>query len=77
MSNTNYAAAMRFSKTIFVMISFLLCLATKNDASTLSGNLKQGQYSVGFKVIHTFDYSRAYRGKQGRPMQVPRLYWRR
>lgn len=41
-----------------------------DEATALSGNLKQGTYKVGLKVIQTFDYSRAYTGKQGRPMQV-------
>ena len=34
----------------------------------------QGPHRVGFKVIHTFDYSRAYKGKQGRPMQIAVWY---
>lgn len=74
MCKTNQLARMRFIKTVFLAISFLLCLATKSEASNLSGNLKQGSYSVGFKVIHTFDYSRAYTGKQGRPIQVAIWY---
>ncbi len=74
MCKTNQLSKLRFIKMFFLIISFLLCLATKSEASNLSGNLKQGAYSVGFKVIHTFDYSRAYKGKQRRPMQVAIWY---
>ncbi len=44
------------------------------NAQNLSGNLTQGNYGVGFKIIQTYDYSRSYQGKQGRPMQIAVWY---
>ena len=74
MFNTNQLTRIRFLKVFFLAICLLPCFFVKVKANSLSGNLVQGQYGVGFKVIHTFDYSRAYRGKQGRPMQVTVWY---
>ncbi len=59
---------------LFIASCILLGLPAGAPAFGLSGELKQGPHGVGFKVIHTFDYSRAYKGKQGRPMQVAVWY---
>lgn len=32
------------------------------------------RYGVGFRVVHTLDHSRAYEGRQGRPMQIAVWY---
>jgi tetratricopeptide (TPR) repeat protein len=59
---------------LFLITTCIIFLTGINNAQNLSGNLQPGKYSVGFKVIKTYDYSRTYQGKQGRPMQIAVWY---
>ncbi len=63
-----------FTTPLFVTFCGFVCLTVNINADTLHGDLQKGRYGVGFRVMRTYDYSRAYKGEQGRPMQIAVWY---
>lgn len=74
MFNSNRIRWKNLKKAFIVTTCFLFGFLMNANANALSGNLQKGNYDVGFKTFHTFDYSRAYKGKQGRPIQIAVWY---
>ena len=74
MFNLNRIRRENIKEALIVTTCVLFGFLTNANANVLSGNLQKGNYDVGFKSFHTFDYSRAYKGKQGRPIQIAVWY---
>ena len=74
MKYPNQILQKKSTEFFFLAFCLLFWFITNADGDPLSGSLQQGNYGVGFRIIQTYDYSRVYKGKQGRPMQIAVWY---
>lgn len=74
MDYQNLTTQKKFYNALVAALWIVFVLITNIRADSLSGALQKGSYEVGFRVVHSYDYSRAYKGKQGRPMQIAVWY---
>ncbi|TJY33359.1 dienelactone hydrolase family protein [Pontimicrobium aquaticum] len=72
-------------KNLYLVIAIAICTLTSYSQSIVTNHLKYGEFSVGYKVFHEYDYSRSFHSKYdyygnpanntiGRPMQISMWY---
>lgn len=59
---------------LLVCLQVVLPAAVYSQTSVLWGNLKPGEFGVGFRAVNIYDYSRSYINAEGRPIQIAIWY---
>jgi pimeloyl-ACP methyl ester carboxylesterase len=64
-----------YVRALLVIVTSLGCKPLFSQPSVLWGDLKPGEYAVGFTVLERYDTTRQWRaGKKGRPIQISVWY---